>query len=544
MSASGLHTILDEGDDNTWKKFTEHSHSFLFAAVADQTQVVSLHELEWDRRKPRPFPSGALGWVTCHQNAGAGEPLSLHYNCRVHVCRQWPCTAVWPPSKYGDVPPPARHGKIVRLCDAGECVPIDAAWKSLLEDIGRGGAGTQGVSPSLDAPLASTLVDAMSGPTPAVAEGAAAGSQGQVLQDEVISAANVVGARAETEQGTTAVLDAPVPGTLLGAVSKPTSAVAETASTSGSLTQSSRAEACRIRILARADEISVAGAWIGVLEIMAFCAMHKQRVVVQLEEGTLDPIADLAPALQDKTWSRQPLAGRMVLCRLRGGGVWHTASWETCSHYVAAQPLQGELPLRGVGVVAHMARLGYGTIMTEANGDCGIESLLVLANSRRGPSQRIALRRRLQEFMQAVASSPVWHDAYIAAGEVLPEKHTVVLPLSNDLKPMQPQADIRDGGALTLADGSMTLVESIQPCNPCASAAEAIVMPDGANQEFQAAILWAVGLDKPTDGFLRRIAASLTGDEAKQLVQAHIRDRGVIVQHRPKKPSTTAWHWK
>ena len=102
-------------------------------------------------------------------------------------------------------------------------------------------------------------------------------------------------------------------------------------------------------------------------------------------------------------------------------GVWHVACWKTCTHYVASQPLQHELPLHGVGVVAHMARLGYATIMTEANGDCGIESLLVLANSRRGPMERTSLRRRLQEFMQAAACSPVWHAAYAAAGEILPD---------------------------------------------------------------------------------------------------------------------------
>ena len=91
---------------------------------------------------------------------------------------------------------------------------------------------------------------------------------------------------------------------------------------------------------------------------------------------------------------------------------------------------------------------------------------------------------------------------------------------------------------MTLADGSMTLVESIQPCNACASAPEPMVMADGANQELRAAILWAVGMEKPTDGFLRRIAASLTADEAEQLVQAHTRDGGATVVHRKaNKPS-------
>ena len=526
MSASSLHSILGEGDDNSWSALSEHSHSFLFAAIEDQ-QVVSLHELQWDRRKPRVFASGLTGWVRCRQNAAAGEPLSLTYRCRVHVCRQCPCTAMWPPSKYGDVPPPARHGRVVRLCDAAEILSIEAAWNRLLDDIRPARPDDdEGVTPALDAPLASTFVGAMSAPTSAVADGAPTGSQLQGLQDEVISAANLVGARAEAEPGMTSALDAHAPATLVDAVSKPTSAVAERLCTS---------------ILARADEISVAGAWIGVFEIMAWCAMNKQRVVVQLEEGTVDPIADLAPRLLDKTWSRQPLAGRLVVCRM-DAGVWHVASWRTCTHYVAAKPLQGEMSLQGVGVVAHMGRLGYATMLTETNGDCGIECFLLLTGSRRGPAQRIALRRRLQEFLQAASHSPVWHDAYIAAGEVPQQPSTDIRDggallqdmrtLTNDEEPQQPQADICDGGALTLPDGSMTQTQSIVPCNDRASATGPIVMADGAKEGLRAAILWAVGLDKPTDGFIKRLAASLTVDEAEQLVQAHIRGDGAIVQHR------------
>ena len=361
MSASGLHAILGEGDEDTWKKFTMHSHSFLFAAVKDQEQVTSMHKLEWDRRKPRAMPSGATGWVRCRQNSAAGEALSCTHSFRIHVCRQWPCTAMWHPSKYGDVPPPRLHGKIARLCDVGEIVPMETAWSSLLEDIALRGKR-----------------DAMSSPTSAVAERAPAGSKrklSEALQDEVTSAANVVGARAEAEQGVTSGLDAPLPTTLVDAVSEPTPAVAERVKSMSALAvperASSDAEAIRTRIMARADEISVTGAWIGVLEIMAFCAMNKQRVVLQMEQGTVDPIADLAPCLIDKTWSVQPVAGRMVACRwVRGvagaqeehprwrsddAGVWHTACWKTCTHYVTAQPLQNELPLHGVGVVAHSA---------------------------------------------------------------------------------------------------------------------------------------------------------------------------------------------
>ena len=161
----------------------------------------------------------------------------------------------------------------------------------------------------------------------------------------------------------------------------------------------------------------------------------------------------------------------------------------------------------------------------------------MLANSRRGPLERTSLRRRLQEFMRAVACSPVWHDAYIAAGEALPERRTLDIRGGEatasgiEEEPQGRKAAIRGGGAVTQ-------VESTNPRNPPASAAGPIVMADSANPALRAAILWSVGLANPTDGFLRRIAASLTVAEGEQLVQAHIRGGGATVAHRKTKKPT------
>ena len=173
------------------------------------------------------------------------------------------------------------------------------------------------------------------------------------------------------------------------------------------------------------------------------------------------------------------------------GEVWHTACWKTCTHYVAAQPLQHELPLHGSGGVAHMARLGYATIMTEANGDCGIEALLVLANSRRGPLERTGLRRRLQEFMRAAACSSVWQAAYLAAGETLPAY--LAAGEAGKVAQQGRKADIRGGGD-PCKPPAMTKVESTNLCNPPASAAGPIVMADTANPALRAAILWSVAI--------------------------------------------------
>ena len=111
--------------------------------------------------------------------------------------------------------------------------------------------------------------------------------------------------------------------------------------------------------------------------------------------GEVDVVGDLAPALMDATWKLAPFEGRMVACR-RVGNVWHPATLSTCIHFAAAKPLGGPLALCGDGVVSHMGRLGYATIMTQALGGCGVEPLLVLCDARRGPSETRVLRRQLQ----------------------------------------------------------------------------------------------------------------------------------------------------
>ena len=442
MAASTLHHILGEGDDKTWKEFTEHEHSFLFAAVVDQKQVESLHELVWDRNRPRAKATGALGYVRCRQNSAAGESLSLTSAFRVHVCRQWPCTAQYHPSKYGGYPPPLRHGKIVRLCDVSEKVTIETEWRYLLEHIepvGLGGMASK-TAPSQDVKAGDTAAAALGATGEAQTASAVAElnmtstsaapvstthpGDATLFQDDAISAANAVGTRAEAEQGMTSASDA---------MSLPTSAVAEGAAPP----MSDDAEARRMAILARADRIGNAGVWIGCLEIMAFAAMNKQRVLVQFVEGETDVVGGLNPQVMDATWSLWPFPGRIVACHMVHGE-WFLAGWANCTHYVAAMPLEDTLGLGGHGVVAQLGRLGYATVFTVTNGDCGIESLLILANRRRGPAERIALRRSLAEFLRASAAAPAWHDAWGAAGELLPEKVN-----------LEKQADIRGGGADT-----------------------------------------------------------------------------------------------
>ena len=79
------------------------------------------------------------------------------------------------------------------------------------------------------------------------------------------------------------------------------------------------------------------------------------------------------------------------------------------------------MALRGDGAVAHMGRRGFAVFHTEGNGDCGIESLLIIEDSGRRLVDCTALRKRMQAFMLDVAGDPAWQDAFRAAGELIPE---------------------------------------------------------------------------------------------------------------------------
>ena len=401
MLTASMHGILGEGADADWTRMVEHPDSFLVADVDSAGAVKSLHELIWQGRKPRVTPGGALGWVIRRQSCtrGGGEPLPRQGTFRVHICRQRPCPSrAWHPKKYGNLPAPLLHGRMVELCDAKAEVDIEKSWKRLTgceeaqAPSSPVGEAAESAAPiHADASLASMAVPC------------AAATERMTGCEEAQAPSSPVGEAADSAAPPTAV-HAGAPSSPVGEAAEATPIVAA--------------------IRARADEISVPSTWIGMLEVMAFCAVHKRRVVLQLAEGTIDIMSSLAPMLMDCTWKLAAFDGRLVACKLVGA-VWCPASLATCSHFVAAKPLREPLLIRGGGVIPVMARLGFATIMTSANGDCGIESLLVLCNGRRGPVERNALRRQLQAFMHSVSMVPAWHDAFVVAGEVLPESSAV-----------------------------------------------------------------------------------------------------------------------
>ena len=245
-------------------------------------------------------------------------------------------------------------------------------------------------------------------------------------------------------------------------------------------------------------------------------SVASKRIIFQLEEGTLYVMSDLALGLMDLSWSVPPFDGRIVATKLVGT-VWHVATWESCTHFVVAKPLGEELPLHGDGVVAHMGRLGHATLMTQAKGDCGIESLLLLSDSRRGAGPGIALRKEMQRFLQDVAGDEKWHDAFAAAGEV------VTGGPNNRSEGATTEAPSTTSPAVAGLIPSARKLVSISNVWVAQPSTELVLsgdtgphtqMEDASPSALKSAIAWMSGLTKPCEGFLKRLAQTLTHAEA------------------------------
>lgn len=98
-------------------------------------------------------------------------------------------------------------------------------------------------------------------------------------------------------------------------------------------------------------------------------------------------------------------------------GDWVASGMVGLSHYVAGLRLGCRMPAVGGAVKQHCLRHGYAPVMTMANGDCGIEAMLIVAGAKRGPQEAQRLRRTLADFMTTKAGAVEWQQAFKALQE-------------------------------------------------------------------------------------------------------------------------------
>ena len=110
-AAMKVDASTDVESDAFWARLARHRGSFTV-----QRRDGSIHVVRWDPAPNRSGVAGAIGYYKHEAQITEGPSIKMDgYKCRIHVCRQDPCIADYHPSKYGGMPPPAAHCRLLPL---------------------------------------------------------------------------------------------------------------------------------------------------------------------------------------------------------------------------------------------------------------------------------------------------------------------------------------------------------------------------------------------------------------------------------------------
>ena len=124
--------------------------------------------------------------------------------------------------------------------------------------------------------------------------------------------------------------------------------------------------------------------------------------------------------------------------------------------------------------------------------------------------ERVALRKRMRQFLHDAATDPAWQAAFVAMQEMItdpetPDEHRGQgnMPRSTSVvaehtSQTQSETDIPEHNTDDMRDHT----------EPPKTHAAPIMMADDTNPVLCAAVAWPSGMKQPTDGFLRRVAES------------------------------------
>ena len=485
----------------------------------------SVHLLEWDGRGRRGGRGGVFGWVRCLGSHPHTEQLPPS-NFRIHVCSETPCIADYHPSKHGDLPPPLAHGRVL-------AVDVE------LDELGSHFVKPRPIPPPPLPPPAEVAVVAVAEPEAAVAATAAVATSEEAVA-ALAAAAGPCGstAPATPAAASEAAVAAAGPAGLAGDRGSSAAVAAGPA-----LAEHHQPPAAvidgTVAMLGRAQLVGRACVNIGLLELVAFCASRKRRLMMLLPDGVVDIVSAFAAPLLDSTWCMEPFQRLVVPVAGRGKAGWCMASYGEASHFMAAvaAPIR---PVDGKSAIAEGARKGYHVMPTVADGDCGPDALLHVLCEHRCLQSRHAIRQQIRDVLYKNAGSVVWHGIAEACQEI-------------DAAPAVAGSSAAQATNVSAAAPGVAGCEASVMSSPSASAAPAVAGPceaqsaagpSAAEPESQLALLrdgshvdassgaalpsaleqavrWATGLPNPSVAVVRRVLASLTVDVAAALVDRH-----------------------
>ena len=614
------------GMPTVWQ-VAKHEGFFVFQVVATKHSCLQLapsaHVLKWTQRITRIGKAGFTTSAFTHHGSWPPEKTMPTGGIRIHVCGQSPCAGDWPVTKYGDPSTaPFLHGRVTRLLPLGAELPDAESLRSELDLF-----VTHGVGPSVPPPLPPPPGDE---PCDAIPEVAAMASEAHGLMGDIAPASVVAVGPSQPDtrsegmpaadadatshspgtphphgSGAVATADRPMLGDGIGgeahslagdadfdndALAGCLHGGADLSSDDDDLHGSGDAFAeverrfqVRARDLeCRADELGRPREWTGLLEFVAFSAMRRRRLLLQLPHGTLDVVKHFAGELVGPDWSLQPFQVQVVCCCGDGTGRnWVSSEMPSTTHFVAAVPAGVAPSCRGKSVAAECLRKGLVVVETVADGDCAMDALCVVQGVQRGLTARTLLRQEIRAFLRQKVRNPVWHDIFANCGEadnqappVSPvarqkaeqksptpaEAYSASLPRGPPLAPAAASGKHDEPGPNP--HGSGVFSEPVEPCpkrsksdvdkatlaaagegrcdprgsgGPCPPQPDSgLLVPVGdilqdpslsavekEEPKLIAAVRWGSGLPNPAAATVRRLACSLDTEEAHTLVAAH-----------------------
>ncbi len=558
---------------------SSHTAPFTFIRRVGDRDVQ--HVLQWDGTWRRPNHNGVFGWTKCLRNCSGDAALPAD-GFRIHVCGHHPCTADYPASKYGRLPPPLAHGRVAKLLTEGD------AWPECEPECELS-APLAAVPPPLPPPLPPPA-DSPDEAAPAVV-GDAFGNGGDTAAVECETAAPSPGGLPASSHAAAVAADVDAP-VIVAETIVASSLPAVTASQAGAM-------------LARAEAAGQPRRLTGSLELVAFCCFRKRRLYVQLIEGWVDIMAAFAPSLVDASWHVEPFPVELFLCRWsHARKQWELAAWNDASHFMAGihVPGVGAASVVGTSAVAEGLRRGFIVMETVCDGDCCLDALTIADGAQRTAENRLRLRLAIRDVLTVQARNPAWANVVEATQEVdvpgaaLPDGAGQVR-LAGSSQPMprgrgaEASSSRGDGGLRSAASSSgggsnrglelpeigSTAVLSqaagttgtpagsapVQgtpaapvpatgaPPQPLAD----LIARDAPAAALAEAVRWATGLPNPTAEMVQRLCRILPDDHASALVNLHRQalqetavavagSRRAVVSVRPRRKYKQSFLWQ
>ncbi len=480
---------------------------------------------------------------------------------RIHVCGHDPCTANYPASKYGALPPPLAHGKVLRLCSESEspimppgCPPPLPPPPDDPPPLPPPPDDPPPLPPPPDAPGLPPPPDAAGGGPAAVAAAAdsttvtPAAACDQPSNSGREEQVRICPASAADE----AVCGEPVVTVSLASAADEVVVVAESA-----VVDSRQA----IAMLARAEAVGQPRECTGTLDFVAFCVARKQRLYLHLLEGCVEVMELFAPSLVDASWVQQSRKVEVFACRYdRCKRQWELATFSDTSHYMVGllAPTCCEIAVPGTSAVAEGLRRGFVVLDTVCDGDCGIDALCVVDGVPRTLANRMAIRRDIREVLVSKAGDPRWKDVLAATAECsfapvqqapAPkpspcEGRVAEPPTANECQARGRglgtcASELLAASALPPAAGSASEcsprgrgcgahAEEPALCQPAASpppeeasTAESLAALGQPIPELEAAVRWATGLPNPKASMVHQLCSGMPREHAEELVNLH-----------------------